>query len=478
MSPDLAVLAAIVVLLVLLAVRVPVAFALAVAGGVGIMSIASAGVTTSVFGRQAFEAVARYTLIVIPLFILMGVLAKNSQLGVDIFWVVSRALRNVPGGLGIATVAVSAGFAAVSGSSVAAVATVGPMAISEMRRYGYKDTFSSGLVAAGGTLGILIPPSIALVLYGILSGVSIEQLLIAGVVPGVISALIYGVLAFVLGGRAIESEIPVRSNVGVGDRVRDQNPTDGQELPRPLARPSRTVVTDTRLDEVADAGSAPRALRAVSQIGLLFATVVGGLYLGWFTATEAAAMGALVAMVIMMFRLRSAGWRSLRIVAGSFRETVELCGMIFALIVGASIFTVFLTMAGVPRTFANAIVGLQVPGFLVVVLVLAMLIPLGMFLDGFSVLLIMVPLLHPVVAGELGYDGIWFAILVIKTIEIGLITPPVGINAYVVAGTVKGLRPEVVFRGVMPFFIADLATIALLFAWPALVTVLPDLMRN
>ncbi len=463
---------AVVVLLALLAARVPVAFALIVAGALGLTLLEGWSFAFTVLGRDPFSAVARFSLVIIPLFVLMGTFAKNAGLGADIFRILAHWLRHVPGGLPLATIMACAGFGAVSGSSVAAVATLGPVSIAEMRKYGYSDRVSTGVVAAAGTLGILIPPSIVLVLYGVLSGLSIERLLIAGIIPGIVSAAVYaGISAYVARRdlRTRDEHSTDRAGHAVASRADDVR----AGMP---ARASEAELTATSIADPDEAATAP--WRPWIELGALFGAVVVGIYLGWLTATEAAAAGAIVAFVILALRLGARRQLLLQGVRDSFRETVSVSGMIFALLVGAAIFTSFLVIAGVPQQFGEFAAGFDVPPLLLVALVLLILIPLGMFLDGFSILLIMVPLLHPLVVTELGFEGLWFAVLVVKVIELGLITPPVGINAYVVAGSMPGLRADVVFRGVLPYYLGDVVTVAALFAMPWLVTWLPSVMLD
>ncbi|TFV81115.1 TRAP transporter large permease subunit [Blastococcus sp. CT_GayMR20] len=458
-------------LLILLAIGLPVAFALGICGGLGVLLVTSFDVATDVYGRETFESVVGYTLVVIPLFVLMGMAAKRSKMGEEVFWIISRRLRRVPGGLGIATVGAGAVFAAMTGSSAAAVATLGPIAITEMRKHGYSDRLAAGVVSAAGTLGILIPPSVVIVLYGVLSGMSIERLLIAGLVPGILTAVLYATAAWFLG----RTHVSLPLDVGGGEE-KTTSEGDGP-VGTGAGRPDGAAGPITMVEsEVAPPGVTPGPWRALVEVFLLFVLVVGGLYAGVFTAVESAAVGALASLAILAGRARSRRFSAVKTSWEALTDTVSISGMIYALLIGASIFTLFMTMAGAPQSLADWITGLAVPPLLVVALVLLAIIPLGMFLDGFSILLIMVPLLHPVIVDNLGFDGIWFAILFVKCIELGLITPPVGINVFVAAGSVPGLSPEVAFRGVMPFFLVDLMGVVVMFLVPGLITFLPGLM--
>lgn len=425
----------VVVFAILLVSEVPIAFVLALAGAVGILLTRGFDVTTSAMGNVPFTAVANYSLSIVPMYILVGVFAVFARIAEHVYTVADRLLVRVRGGLGVATIAACAGFAAVTGSSVATAATIGRLAVDEMRQRGYTDTLATGLVAASGTLGILIPPSIILAIYGILTRESIALLLLAGIVPGMISALIYAVYVFIKGtSRA------------------------GQEHKAEVAR--------QRLRDL--------PWRGVFRVAIIFVLVISGVYTGWFTVTESGALGAFFALIVMLIELRREGIRRVfETVKAAFLEVAAITSMSFFIFIGSSIFTFYLVSSGIPTAFLRWVTQLEANPVLIVAVLLAVLIPLGMALDSLSILVIFVPLTYPVVTA-LGFDGIWYAILVVKGIELGQITPPVGINAYVVSG-VSGVRPERVFRGIWPFAGLDLATTVLLFAFPIIVLWLPNL---
>lgn len=460
MGSEVVVVLAVALVLLLLAARVPVAWALAAGGAIGLYFLEGPGITNSMLARQPFRIVSQFSLIIVPMFIAMGMFARQSRIAEDTFRLAARWVRGVPGGLAVASILACAGFAAVSGSSVATVVTVGRIAIDEMRRYGYDAKLAMGVVGAAGTLGVLIPPSVVLVLYGIITNESIGRLLIAGIVPGVLSAVLYALAIIV--------------------RVK-RNPRLVQAVTEPSSgSPASTVgaKANPRLAAGRDRTADPRpSYVGVVQIAGLFLIVVGGIYSGLFTATESAALGALVALLILVFD-RGAGqggaWNRLR---PAFKDTVATTSMAFALLIGAGIFTFFIVVAGVPQQFTSWVIGLEIAPLLVVILLLLAFIPLGMMLDPLSILLIAVPLSYPVVTA-LGFDGIWFGIVVVKMIELGLITPPVGINVFLVAGITEGATVEDAFRGIMWFFPVDLLTVGLLIAFPQLVTWLPALMRG
>ncbi len=430
------------VLLVSLVKSVPIALGLALAGGVGILLLDGFSVMMSTFSRVPFQQASRFSLIVIPMFILMGVAARHARIAEQAFVVLAWVLRRVPGGLALATVLACAGFAAVSGSSVATVVSVGNTAIAEMRRYGYAKHVAAGVVGAAGTLGVLIPPSVPLVIYGILTGESIGVLLLAGLIPGLLSAVMYG------------AAIIVRAK---------RHPADYGGAEDVL-----TVATRPKLKQ---------GTIGISKIAVLFAIVIGGLYTGLFTAVEASAVGAFAAVLMVI-----GSWvRNPRDLYERLRDTiteaVSLNGMVFALLIGGAIFSGFTVAAGLPQSFTRAVLGLELPGYAVVLVVLLVLLPMGMFLDPLSIMLIMVPLTFPLIT-SLGFDGVWYGILFVKFIELGLITPPLGINAFVVAGTSPELTPEIAFKGVLQYLTIDLGTIALIFTFPAIVTFLPSMVNG
>lgn len=431
------------VLLALLVLDVPIAFALGISGLAGLGLMQGAAGAASALAAIPFNATSSYTLTVVPMFILMGLLVSHSGMIDGIFNLAQRMTGRLPGGLGIATVVAATFFGGISGSSVADAATIGRISIGEMSKRGYDKAYAAALVAAAGTVDILIPPSVALVMYAIVSGTSIGALLLAGIVPGLLTAAVYAALIMFLAKSG---------------------------------RPGRGAVHETRTQPRT---RVPREeWFGVGGGALLFLIVIGGLYAGVFTATEAGALGAFAALVLSaLFVLtwgRQRGTSPRRMLVDALSETGALTSMIFALIVGATIFTNMLVMAGVPTTVSAWIVGLDIPKPMVVASLLLVLLPLGMFIDGLSMLLIVAPLFHPVVTA-LGYDALWFGILFIKCIEIGLLSPPVGLNVYVVAGLFDDLRVESVFRRITPFIVAEIVTTAILFTFPQIITFLPAL---
>lgn len=499
MNTTLMVLISLGVFVFLLAAEMPVAVGLAAAGVTGLLLDNGFEQTAATLSSAAYQSTSTYTLVVIPMFILMGVLVANAGVLGNIFDLAARATRKLPGGLGIATVLSAAGFSAVTGSSAAAVATLGRLCVGEMRRHGYSIRFASSIVAASGTLGVLIPPSVVLVIYGVLTNESVGQLLLAAIVPGIITAIAY-ILTIVIVARMGKST--------------DIDPTlqHGAPAPEPAlavagaggSRPSGDVVTAMQANEPAvdrevdremereleqlDVAAGPggvalakptraqrwQELESILYIGIIFVVVLGGIYGGVFTETEAGAVGALVAVFVLLLRSGRTELGLKKSLTSALRETSANTSMLFALLIGGSIFTLFLVTARVPQELTDWIVGLDVNKYVVIVIILLVLLVLGALLDGMSILLLTMPLTYPLVT-DLGFSGLWYGILAVKMVEVGLLTPPFGLNVFLVSGVVKEAKVEQVFRGVVPFIVAELCVVLLIVLVPDLVTWLPDL---
>lgn len=463
-------------LCILLATRLPVALALAASGAAGILLLEGPETMLQTMASVPYQAVSSYSLMVIPMFILMGMLVMKTTIATDMFSVADRMLRWLPGGLGAATIGVCSGFAAVTGSSVATVATLGRMCVNEMRSRGYTASFAAGIVGAGGTLGVLIPPSIPLVIYGVLTGVSIGALMIAAIIPGILTALAYALLIVIRVKRNPEL---------VNDTTWVKHTDTGiQKLQNESAHvPTRAadVVTQTMkphagLPSKEGKGQTRKGLLAVSQVALLFVIVIGGIYSGIFTVTESGAIGALAALVMLILNTVKSPRDAWKKLTEAFRESAVLTSVIFGVLIGAGFLTYFLVISRVPSNLTRAITGLDIPPIVVVILFLLFLIPLGMFLDSISILVITVPLMYPAL-DALGVDGIWLGILIVKLVEIGLITPPVGLNAFVLSGSVPRLPVHTVFKGLFPFVLLELGLVVLFLLVPELITFLPNLIR-
>ena len=410
--------------LVLIAFGLPVAVAMAVVGLGGVWLAGGWDQMVYVLGTSPFESIFPYSFSVIPLFVLMGVFAARAGLSRSLFELVNGFFGHWRGGLAVSTIGACAIFGAICGSSLATVATIGRVAMPEMRRYGYDDSLSSASVAAGGTLGVLIPPSIILVIFGLLTQTSIGKLFVAAIVPGILGTVLYAIA------------VMIRARM------------------RPELAP--------RAERMGWSGRAALFGRVWPVLGLFF-VVIGGIQFGWFSPTEAAAVGAFGAFVLALIAGSITG-ATLREIA---RETAALTGMIFLIIIGASFFNFFLETTGLPRMLAEAIANSGLSPTVVMVLILLFYIVLGCFMDSMSMVLLTVPLLAPV-AVALNFDMIWFGVLVVTVAEIGLITPPVGMNLFVVQATVPGLKQATVVRGILPFILADFVRLALLVAFPVI----------
>ncbi|MEZ5788928.1 MAG: TRAP transporter large permease [Xanthobacteraceae bacterium] len=416
--------------LILIAFRVPIAVALGVVGALGFGVINGFDVVGFVLGSGVFEAIFPYTLSVIPLFLLMGVVASRSGLSTDLFGAANAAFGRFKGGLAIATIGACAGFGAICGSSMATVATMGRVALPEMRAAGYDDRLSTASIAAAGTLGVLIPPSILLVIYGLLTEQSIGKLFSAAILPGVLSTALY----------ALAVVVQVRLNPKLA----------GSESYR-----SKQLST----------GSQRRAFPVV----MLFIAVIGGIQVGIFSPTEAAAVGAGGAILIALMR-RALSRSVIGLIA---RETVEMTGVIFFIMIGAALFNVFLETTGLPQFLVRLIEGAALDPVLILLIVIAFYIVLGCFMDALSMILLTIPFVFPVIL-SLGYDPIWFGVIIVTVAELGLITPPIGMNLFIIQGVAGDLQSHTVMRGILPFIIADIVRLAILIAVPQIVLWLPS----
>lgn len=466
----LPVVVSIIVLLFLLLAGIPVAIALGSTGIIGLLILEGFDLASNVIAGTSYTAVGKANLVVVPMFILMGMLTLHSGIAEQLFAMASRVLKKLPGGLAVSTIFASAGFGAVTGSSLASVGTLGRTAITEMIRHGYNKSFASAAVAVSGSLAVLIPPSIILVLYGSITGESVGALLMAGIVPGIISAAGLAGFAILRAWRKPSlvsgNQVVLAATAGGSGTL----PDGGRTLP---AGGGGIVPADSPADDGIHL-SAGSAIRAVVALVLIFTIVIGGIYSGFFTPSESAAVGAVVALLLLVTQYMKRPKELISNLSLALRETISLNSMIFLILVGAGIFSYFLVAAGVPSALSEFVVGVPVAPELTVILLLLVLIPGGMFLDSISLLVITAPLVYQPIM-DLGFDGIWLGILMVKLIELGMITPPIGLNAFVTAGTTPGLHVDEVFKGIFPYYIADFAIIAVLFAFPEIVTFLPEM---
>lgn len=425
MSEPVLGLAGFVATLALIAFGVPVAIAMIAIGVGGYWYLNGWTGVAFVLGSSPFESIFPYSFSVIPLFVLMGAFASHAGLSRSLFSAIHAFIGHRRGGLAVTAVGASAMFGAICGSSLATVATIGRVALPEMKRHGYADSLSTATVAAGGTLGVLIPPSVLLVVYGLLTQTSIGQLFIGALVPGLLGAALYA--------------LAVVATVALRPAMAPRSERSGWAVRR-------------------------RAALRVWPVAALFGLVIGGIYAGLFSPTEAAAVGAGGAFLIAL----ASGELNRSALSSAVFETAALTGMIFFILIGASFFNFFLEGTGLPQLLIAWIEASGLSAMAILVLILVFYVVLGCFMDSMSMILLTVPLLAPI-ALELGFDLVWFGILVVSVAEIGLITPPIGMNLFVVQAAAGNVSQLTVVRGILPFILADIVRIALLVTFPVLV---------
>lgn len=431
MTPVLAGIVGIIAMFGLLAFGMPIGFAMGLVGVVGFGLLISFHAAVIKVGVISFDLATNYAIGTVPLFLFMANVLFASGIGKDLYDFAARMLGHRRGGLAMATIGASAGFASVNASSLATTATMGLVALPEMRKHGYSLPLASGAVAAGGTIGSLIPPSGMFIIYGILTETSIGAMFAAGIIPGILLALFY-MITIAIRCRLDPAAGPAGPRYGWSDRL--------------------------------------TGLRRTGDVILLFAFVMGGILVGWFTPTEAGAMGAFGALVIAAMRRRL----SLASLRDAVYDTLRTTGMIFGILFGALIFNAFVTVTTIPLNMVNWVSHMDLAPLSVLLLVLLLYFFLGMILDASAMMTLTVPLFFPLITG-LGYDAVLFGVLVVRMTEIALITPPVGMNVYVLAGVARDIPLPAIFRGTAPFVCADVLHVALLLAVPSLVLWLPNL---
>lgn len=433
MSPELVGILGMFALVLLLFLRVPVAIAMIAVGLIGFSIMTN---WTAALGRLASDAYfssSLYSLSVIPLFVFMGLVLAASALGQDVYKAIDAFVWRIRGGLGVATIGASALFGAVSGSAVASATTMSVVAVPEMRKFDYDPGFSAATAAVGGTLGILIPPSAILVLYGVLTEEPIGQVLIGGIVPGIITTAILMVAAYLV----------VRSRP--------------HYAPRPVEAPGLT-----KWD----------AVKLTWAVPVIFGISMGGIYLGIFTPTEAGAAGAFLSILYALLTRRMT-WEGFK---GAVSRTIRTTAFIFMLVIGGQIFGFFLSRSRIPIELGEWINTLEIEPWVIVTLIFVVYFILGALMDEIAILVIMTPIMYPVIIG-LGYSGVWFGVLTIMMLLTGLLMPPVGLLCFVVSG-VTNIPLSDVYRGILPFVGAlAIAIMAVIFV-PDLVLWLPELMTN
>jgi len=431
MSPELLGVVGVCAVLILLAGGVPIAASLGVVGVVGLAVAVSPEAAVIKAGVVAFETISKYELGTLPLFLLMAHVLFSAGASGQFFDTAAKFLGHKRGGLAIASIGGCAGFGAISGSSLATAATMGLAALPEMRKHNYDPGLATGTLAAGGTLGVLIPPSGALIVFGIIAEQSIGRLFVAALIPGITQALFYVAAIWIL-----------------------------CQLRPELGPPTPRAPWSARW----------RSLLNVADMGALILVVIGGLTIGWFTPTESAAIGCLGAFVIAGLR----GKLTFAAASGALWDTLRTSGMIYAIVISALIFSTFIAATGFADVIGQIINNPSFGAIGAILVMTLIILALGMFLDGLAIMLLLTPIFLPVIE-SLGLSPIWFGIFLIRAMEIGFITPPIGMNVFVIQNIAKDIPLQTVFRGVIPFLVADFLHLAMLIAFPVVVLFLPML---
>lgn len=421
---------ALAILFLLLVLGVPIGVAMGLCGLGGMAAIIGLWPALSLFSTTVYETTTTYDLSIIPLFVLMGAVASRSGLSRELYAAFNAWFGAMRGGLALATIGACGAFAAICGSSVATAATMSNVALPEMKRYKYDDSLATGSVAAGGIIGILIPPSVILVLYGVLTETSIGDLFIAGFLPGILTVI----------GFMLVISIITRINPEMGPR--GEKATGAQKI---------------------------RALGQTWAILLLFGLVIGGIYFGVFTPTEAAGIGAVGAFGIAAMR----GRLNYETLSGSMVETIKTTAMLFTILIGALTLNNLMVFSTFASGLSDFVSGLKLPPILVMGVILLIYLVLGCVLDSLAMILLTVPIFFPIVT-NIGYDPVWFGVIVVMVVELGLITPPIGMNVFVIKGMAPDVNLSDIYKGVMPFVAAQILLIILVFLIPAIILWLPQ----
>src|SRR5246500_333725 len=436
MSTDAVAVIGFAVLFALMLLRVPVGMAMGLVGVSGFAYIVGGTAALKSVGLTSMRTVTDYTFGVIPMFLLMGAFVSNSGMSRELFRAANAFVGHFRGGLGIATIAACAGFAAISGSSVATAATFATVAYPEMRRYNYPQSFATGVIAAGGPLGAMLPPSTVLAVYGIITEQDIGKLFIAGVIPGILAATMY-MMTIALIGYARPDFLPRGTPLSWRERF--------------------------------------KGLKSIWAPVLLFIFVIGGLYglpfLPRFTPTEAGGVGATGAFLIGLVT----GRLDKEKILASLLQATRTAAAVFTVLIGALIFGYFLTVTQTPQKVTEFLAGLGLGSYGVLALIMVMYLVLGCLMDAMAMIILTVPIIFPVIT-QLGFDPIWFGVIIVMTVELGLIHPPVGMNVFVIKSVVKDVSFTTIFKGVIPFVVTDIVRLIILIAFPLLATWLPQQM--
>ncbi|CDN54516.1 TrapT family, dctM subunit, C4-dicarboxylate transport [Neorhizobium galegae bv. officinalis bv. officinalis str. HAMBI 1141] len=429
-TADLVAIGGFVAMFVLMGLRVPLGVSMGLVGVFGFAAMRGLSPALNLLTTSPIRVITDFNLTLVPFFILMGVFATNSGMSRELFRTGNAWLGQFRGGLALSTIAACAGFAAICGSSIATAATMTRVALPEMRKAGYADATSTGVIAAGGTLGILIPPSVMMVVYAFLTETDVGQLLMAGVVPGILATLMYMATVLI---------------------------AHGKRLPPGTKFDLREALT---------------SLRDVWAVLVLFLAVIGVIYLGVATATEAAAVGAMLTMIIGILR----GRLGFKLIMQSLVESLRTSVSLFSVLIGAILFGYFLAITQSPQKLTAFLVGMDLGPYGTLTLILVIFFIAGALMDEMAMIILLVPIVFPVIT-HLGFDPIWFGVIIVVSCELGMITPPVGINVFVINSIAKDVKITTIYGGVMPFILTDIIRLILLVLFPAIALWLPTTMR-
>lgn len=432
MSPVALAFLSVVLLFILIFMRMPVAFVMLLIGMAGYALVVSPAAAFTIAAQTIYSNFSSYSLIVVPLFVWMGFIAFYSGLSSKIFEATYKIVGDLPGGLAIATIAACTAFGAICGSTTATAATMSSVAFPEMNKYNYKKSFSTATIASAAIIGVMVPPSVIFILYGVSTGESISALFMAGVVPGFLLMAVFMITAWIVAVR---------------------NPE--------VAPPGPAVPFAEKIKALFSAGM---------EVVVIFLSVMGGLFAGWFTPTEAGAVGVFATLVVTVFR-KSLTWEGFK---KSLSASVNLSAMILFLVASAFVYSKFLAVTGLPAAMATMAASAPLPPVIVLILILFVYFLLGLFIDALALVLMTTPIFYPIIL-QLGYDPVWFGVIVVLALGMGVITPPVGANVYVVAGVAKDLDVMEIFSGVWPYLLAIIVCLMILIIFPGIALFLPGL---
>jgi tripartite ATP-independent transporter DctM subunit len=410
----------------------PVGFSLALVGFLGLGYLRNMDIGLRFLGTIPYTTTASFTFCVIPLFVLMGTFCYYSAISRDLYNSAYSWVGHYPGGIAMATITGCAGFAALCGDSLTTAVTMGTVSLPEMKRFKYDPALATGSVAAGGTIGILIPPSIGFILYGLLTNQSIGALFIAGILPGLLLTFLFIIYIYIRCHRN-----PDMGPAGIGVTFKEK------------------LIS----------------LKGIWSMVVLFALVIGGIYMGLFTPTEAGAIGAFGALVIGLLQKRFS-WETF---SASLLDAGKITAMVFIILIGADIFSYFLAVSKLPFQLADFVGSLPLPRLLLLIIILFIYLVLGCLMPALAMIILTLPIFYPIV-DALGFEPIWFGVIMVIMLEMAVITPPIGINVFAVSGVAKDVPMSTIFRGILPFFLVMIVCLAILIAFPQLATILPKIM--